>query len=105
MAAGSQRGASHVTRVPREFLENDRMSGPCLAGVWAGTASGLILAARIGAPAIAQEAGTPSATAATPSQAAAAAGAAAAQQPAAEGAPSATAATPSQAAAAAGAAA
>src|SRR5262245_10201500 len=81
------------------------MSGPRLERILASTALALILAAPIGASAMAQEAVAPSATAATPSQAAAAAGAAAAQQPAAEGAPSATAATPSQAAAAAGAAA
>src|SRR5262249_56776125 len=81
MAAGSQRGASHVTRVPREFLENDRMSGPRLERILASTALALILAAPIGASAIAQDAGAPSATAATPSQAAAAAGPAPAHHP------------------------
>src|SRR5262249_26500703 len=78
------------------FWETVRMSGPRLERILASTALALILAAPIGASAMAQEAVAPSATAATPSQAAAAAGAAAAQQPAAEGAPSATAATPSQ---------
>jgi murein L,D-transpeptidase YcbB/YkuD len=68
------------------------MSGPRLERILASTALALILAAPIGASAIAQDAGAPTA-------------AAQAQQPAAEGAPSATAATPSQAAAAAGAAA
>jgi murein L,D-transpeptidase YcbB/YkuD len=81
------------------------MSGPRLERILASTALALILAAPIGASAIAQDAGASSATAATPSQAAAAAGAAAARQAAAEPAPSATAATPSQSAAAAGAAA
>jgi len=81
------------------------MSGPRLERILASTALALILAASIGASAMAQEAGAPSAIAATPSQAAAAAGAAAARQAAAEPAPSATAATPSEAAAAAGAAA
>jgi L,D-transpeptidase YcbB len=76
------------------------MSGPRLERILASTALALILAAPIGASAIAQDAGASSATAATPSQAAAAAGAAAARQAAAEPAPSATAATPSQAAAA-----
>jgi len=79
------------------------MSGPRLERILTSTALALILAAPIGASAIAQDAGAPAA--ATPSQAAAAAGAAAARQAAAEPAPSATAATPSQAAAAAGAAA
>src|SRR5262249_33620229 len=60
MAAGSQRGASHVTRVPREFLENDQMSGPRLERILASTALALILAAPIGASAIAQDAATPS---------------------------------------------
>src|SRR5215813_253743 len=81
------------------------MSGPRLERILASTVLALILAAPIGASAMAQEAGAPSATAATPSQAATAAGAAAARQAAAEPAPSATAATPSEAAAAAGAAA
>src|SRR5215472_1084090 len=81
------------------------MSGPRLERILTSTALALILAAPIGASAIAQDAGASSATAATPSQAAAAAGAAAARQAAAEPAPSATTATPSQAAAAAGAAA
>ena len=74
------------------------MSGPRLERILTSTALALILAAPIGASAIAQDAGAPAA--ATPSQAAAAAGAAAARQAAAEPAPSATAATPSQAAAA-----
>src|SRR5262249_2819215 len=92
MAAGSQGGASHVARVPREFWETVRMSGPRLERILASTALALILAAPIGASAIAQDAGAPTA-------------AAQAQQPAAAGAPSATAARPSQGAAAAGAAA
>ena len=60
------------------------MSGPRLERILASTALALILAAPIGASAIAQDAGAPTA-------------AAQAQQPAAEGAPSAIAATPSQA--------
>src|SRR5262245_37650270 len=84
MAAGSQRGASRVARVPRKFWENVRMSGPRLERILASTALALILSAPIGASAIAQDAGAPTA-------------AAQAQQPAAEGALSAIAATPSQA--------
>src|SRR5262245_19018132 len=96
MAAGSQRGASHVARVPREFWENDRMSGPRLERILASTALALILAAPIGASALAQDAGAPTAAAqaqqpaaATPSQAAAAAGAAAVARREATAAPSA----------------
>src|SRR5712691_7492893 len=60
------------------FWETVRMSGPRLERILASTALALILAAPIGASAIAQDAGaSASATAATPSQAAAAAGAAA----------------------------
>src|SRR5262245_13303279 len=81
------------------------MSGPRLERILASTALALVLAAASSASAIAQDAGAPNATAATPSQAAAAAGAAAAREAAAEPAPRATAATPSEAAAAAGAAA
>src|SRR5262249_7836653 len=94
MAAGSQRGASHVTRVPREFLENDQMSGPRLERILASTALALILAAPIGASAIPQDA-------ATAGQAAAAAGAAAVARREATAAPSAAPAATSETATAA----
>src|SRR5262252_343121 len=64
------------------------MSGPRLERILASTALALILAAPIGASAVAQEAGAPGAPAAAPSEAAAAAGAAAVARREAAAAPS-----------------